>query len=259
MTLLRHCERSFLCHPESRNKSGINSVEGSRPAFIWAARRSAPSRSILWALKHLIKRSFAPLTSCAQQISAPRGHDRCRGCAPRNNPVEAVQLYMTYLLYKKDYLSSNESLAYPVHKQRISLFSPFLPFEEKSLLLFLLRLYFVILSFGKFWIFYCKDNANNLVHTSYVIHSRIKFPFIKRNGFEIGPCFTTESFRNKGIYRNVLKKITSDEMFQGCSFFIIVHESNIPSKKGIEAGGFEHVGAVRKTFIKTYRMVNENS
>lgn len=165
---------------------------------------------------------------------------------------------MAYLLYKKNHMSSNDSLIYQVEKQRIGLFHIFLPFEDKSLQLFMLRLYFIILSLGRLWIFYCNDSSNNLVHTSYVMHSRIKFPFMRRNDIEIGPCFTTESFRNKGIYRNVLKKITTDKMFQGCSFFMIVHENNISSKKGIEASGFEQVGVVKRTFAKNYRIANEN-
>ena len=165
---------------------------------------------------------------------------------------------MTYLLYKKNYASSNDPIIGQIKKQKISLFHPFLPYEEKSLQLFLLRLYFVILSLGKFWIFYCNEKENNLVHTSYVVHSRIKFPFIQKNGFEIGPCFTAEFFRGQGIYRNVLKKITSDKTFQGCSFFMIVDDNNIPSKKGIVASGFEQVGFVKKTFAKIYRIANEN-
>lgn len=97
MTLLRHCERSPLCHPE---RSAVrHEVEGSRPAFIWAARRSAyaPRRHALFcgaslrlaARAPLTKPSRAPLTAFAAPVSSPRGHDRCRGCALRNNPVEA--------------------------------------------------------------------------------------------------------------------------------------------------------------------------
>lgn len=165
---------------------------------------------------------------------------------------------MAYLLFKKNYMSSANPVANQIKKQKISLFHLFLPCEAKSLRLFLSRLYFVVLSLGKFWIFYCNDKENNLVHTSYVVHSRIKFPFIQKNGFEIGPCFTEEHFRGKGIYRNVLKKITSDKTFQGCSFFMIVDDNNIPSKKGIVASGFEQVGFVKKTFAKIYRIANEN-
>lgn len=71
-------------------------------ALRWAARRSAyaPRRHALFygsalrrpaAPANLVKRSFVPrfqaqdMTAVgAPQISAPGGHDRCRGCAPRN-------------------------------------------------------------------------------------------------------------------------------------------------------------------------------
>lgn len=116
------------------------------------------------------------------------------------------------------------------------------------------------MALGKIWIYYCTDDSNRIVHTSYVLHSKFKFAFSKKNELEIGPCHTNKTFRNKGLYKNVVKRITSDEKFEGQSFFMIVEENNFPSIRGIESSGFKKFGCIKKTkFIKIYRIVDENS
>ena len=39
---------------------------------------------------------------------------------------------------------------------------------------------------------------NKIIHTSYVIKKSFKFPFLKKNDFQIDPCVTVRTHRGKG-------------------------------------------------------------
>lgn len=80
--------------------------------------------------------------------------------------------------------------------------------EIKSIKITLSRLIFMIITLGKSYIYYCKDNTGKVIHTSYVIPKCIKFPFLSNNDYEIGPCMTIPEYRGKGIYPQVLNYIT---------------------------------------------------
>lgn len=80
--------------------------------------------------------------------------------------------------------------------------------EIKSFKITLIRLLFMIITFGKSYIYYCIDDSGKVIHTSYVIPKCIKFPFLSDNDYEIGPCMTISEYRGKGIYPQVLSYIT---------------------------------------------------
>lgn len=133
--------------------------------------------------------------------------------------------------------------------------SPFkykLPNERHSFKLYLSRLYFWIITGGKYEIYYlCNDS--DVVHSSYLIPKCSKFPFMQKGDYEIGPCVTSENYRRHGSYHFVLNHITSQEKYKRSSFYMIVNKTNEPSIKGIEKSGFIRCGSVRKTkFLKKY-------
>ena len=86
--------------------------------------------------------------------------------------------------------------------------------------------------------------GNSIAHESCVIGKNFKFPFLSKTEAEIGPCFTYPQFRGKGIYPYVLKKILSEGGYNG--YYMLVHEDNTASIKGIEKAGFKRVGFVEK-------------
>lgn len=119
----------------------------------------------------------------------------------------------------------------------------------------LVRLLFQILTFGKTKIYYVQD-GNQILHTSYVIPACSKFPFLKKNDLEIGPCYTYPEFRGKGIYPKVLTKICQKRGGDSISFYMIVDENNLSSIKGIEKAGFVRCGSVYiSKFARRYRLV----
>lgn len=76
---------------------------------------------------------------------------------------------------------------------------------------------------------------SDLAHTSYVIPKCFKFPFLRADDFEIGPCFTYPSYRGKRIYPAVPQYINA--------------------YVGTEKSGFERCGTVKVSrFTKKYRL-----
>ncbi|MBR2988530.1 MAG: hypothetical protein IKC64_02260, partial [Clostridia bacterium] len=125
---------------------------------------------------------------------------------------------------------------------------------------YLVRSYFSLITWGKAKIYYAITKEGEVAHTSYLIPKCSKFPFMKKNEFEIGPCETKEKFRGQGIYPFVLNRIVCSAQNPGTKFYMIVDESNISSIKGIEKAGFEKRGLVEKTrFLKRYRLYEENN
>lgn len=127
-----------------------------------------------------------------------------------------------------------------------------LPHESHSIKKICLRFMFQFLTHGKSKIYFIAD-GDELIHTSYVIPKCRKFPFLGKDDYEIGPCFTSPYHRGKGIYPAVLRKICHSIGTENTVFYMIVDENNQPSIKGIEKAGFVRCGTVRVTkFTKKY-------
>ena len=159
-------------------------------------------------------------------------------------------------LYALEYGACEEaSVELPVKKKKVSLFSLSLEGERLSGKALLGRAFFYLMARGRFWIYYVTDSeSGQLIHSSYVMERSFKFPFMTRGDIHIGPCNTAPSHRGRGIYRNVLRVIGRDSKGVYNRAYMMVHEENIPSVKGIEAAGFRHIGTVEKTgLLKVYR------
>ena len=130
----------------------------------------------------------------------------------------------------------------------------FVESEKFNVKVFLLRLYFLLITFYGVKLFYVLD-GDNIIHYSYVLRKNYKFPFMKKSDLEIGPCYTCKEYRGKGIYPRVLKKIVASGL-EGSRFFMIVEESNLSSIKGIKKAGFKECGHVKKQMFKIYRKIN---
>lgn len=131
----------------------------------------------------------------------------------------------------------------------------FIKGEKVNMKILCVRLVFQLITLGRARIYYIQDGSD-IVHTSYVVPSCVKFPFMNKQDFEIGPCYTYPEFRGRGIYPKVLRNICR-KMGQGDgTFYMIVDEKNLSSIKGIEKAGFERCGFVKKSkIIKRYDLV----
>ena len=130
--------------------------------------------------------------------------------------------------------------------------------EHVSLKTIIVRIYFWVLSRGRFAIAYASTPEGCIVHTSYIVGSRFKFPFMGPHDYEIGPCFTDKRFRGRGIYPSVLRHIIQNKSMSGEWYWMNVDENNISSIRGIEKAGFERVGESTKSrWLKIYKITRQ--
>jgi len=80
---------------------------------------------------------------------------------------------------------------------------------------------------------------------------------MKKNDFEVGPCWTDEKYRGKGIYKYVIQLAVEKFSKDNASFYMIVDEKNISSIRGIEKSGFVKIGKVKKSKLTGiyYKMI----
>ena len=158
-----------------------------------------------------------------------------------------------FFLYMQKKISSIDKLDLNIQKFNPRFFKLYLPNEERNVKSTLVRLFFCMIARKRFIIYYCCNEKGELMHTSFTVSKCIKFPFLTKNDCHIGPCETYTKFRGQGIYPKVLRYIISD--YNAEKYYMIVHESNASSIRGIEKAGFEKVGCVKKNIFKIFKRV----
>lgn len=121
----------------------------------------------------------------------------------------------------------------------------------------LINLYWYIITLGRFRIYYVRD-GETIIHTSCCATKCYKFPFMERNDVHVGPCTTDSRYRGQGIYPYVLSRIIQDYAKCDKTFYMIIHDDNISSQKGVHKVGFKKTAALsRSNFLKIYRIIDE--
>lgn len=146
---------------------------------------------------------------------------------------------MHYLLYKYD-----KEFKKNIHiSEQINIigFTPrlsklYLENENKNLRTTFFRLYISILTNNKTKIYFALDKDGKIVHTSYTICKNFKYPFMNKGEILIGPCYTEESARGKGIYPFVLNNIINNTDNE--EYYLIIRPENIASIHGAKKAGF---------------------
>ena len=101
-----------------------------------------------------------------------------------------------------------------------------------------------VLALGKYQKIVVSTTDGTVAHTSRVIGRCLKFPFLSKRAAEIGPCATQEAFRGQGIYPAVIRHIRAHGGY--AEYYMLVHEDNHSSIRGIEKAGFEKIGHIEK-------------
>lgn len=91
---------------------------------------------------------------------------------------------------------------------------------------------------------------DEVVSMARVVNKIFFFPFMGRGGIHIGPCYTKEKMRGKGLYPYLLNYIIEESKMT--DFYMIVSENNIPSIKGVTKVGFVPFAKGHKTFLKRF-------
>ncbi|MCR5345952.1 MAG: hypothetical protein K6E46_07890 [Lachnospiraceae bacterium] len=105
-----------------------------------------------------------------------------------------------------------------------------------------------------------EEMHRDAVHESIVLHRCYKFPFLKGNDVEIGPCRTDDNYRGKGIYPMTLDHIIEHELAIGDAAYMIIDEKNVASINGVQKVGFRQLCKVRNDrFLKRYIILSSDN
>lgn len=101
-----------------------------------------------------------------------------------------------------------------------------------------------LITMGNYTLYSVLNECDEVVHKSAKIGKCYKFMFLGNKEFEIGPCYTLEKWRGRGIYPFVLKTIIEDE--PDANYYMFVNENNTSSIRGVEKAGFHPIGLVKR-------------
>ena len=96
-----------------------------------------------------------------------------------------------------------------------------------------------------------------VVSTAEVCTGHWQLPFLTirmgagKKDYHIGPCMTCPNERGKGYYPMLLQAIMNDLGTQN-NYYMIVHETNAPSLRGIAKAGFTRIGVGGKNKYGQY-------
>lgn len=89
---------------------------------------------------------------------------------------------------------------------------------------------------------YMVFRGGKLAHYSIALSKYFSFPFMTRYDIHIGPCWTREEDRGKGLLRWTIESIIKDCQKEGSRAWYITRIENEASKAAIEKIGFERIG-----------------
>ena len=145
-----------------------------------------------------------------------------------------------FLFYRQE---ENSSIKIKLDKQyKISQFKPSLLSLNKHKSRSLIYMIWFIFTLGKYKIYYVNNTKGHIIHIAHVIPKFFKFPFMQEDDLEIGPCWTSESNRGRGIYPAVLQYIFLEESQENRKFFMMISPDNIASIRGVLRAGFKEYG-----------------
>ncbi len=82
-----------------------------------------------------------------------------------------------------------------------------------------------------------------VIHYSIILPKFFRFPFMAVNDFQIGPCWTHEEYRRKGIHSLIIQKILKTFNKEGSRLWYVTREENIASVRSIKKAGFTLQGS----------------
>lgn len=101
----------------------------------------------------------------------------------------------------------------------------------------MLYIFWFVVTFGKYRIIYLKKN-DNIIHYTHLLPKFFKLPFLDSNDLEIGPSWTKDSHRGRGIFPAVICYLMQVWGCKDRTFHIFMHIDNISSRKAVEKAEF---------------------
>ena len=119
----------------------------------------------------------------------------------------------------------------------LEIFSPSLRRLKRHHSSRIIYLFWFFITRGRYKIVYISD-GNVIIHYTHILPKFFKLPFMSSKDLMIGPAWTKESYRGKGIFPAVITYIVKNFKKAGRSFHIFAHADNAASQKAIEKAEF---------------------
>lgn len=119
----------------------------------------------------------------------------------------------------------------------LEIFSPSLKKLKRHQSSRIIYLFWFLITRGRYKIIYLSD-GNVIIHYTHIFPKFFKLPFMSSKDLMIGPAWTIESYRGKGIFPAVITYIVKNFKKVGRSFYIFAHADNVASQKAIEKAEF---------------------
>lgn len=128
------------------------------------------------------------------------------------------------------------------------------PCQRTSVKELLINIYWWLITKGKYFV-WCAYDGDDVVHTSYIVPKCMKFPFLTKGTYEIGPCKTESAYRGKGIYPAVLSQIVAEVG----KAYMIIDDINTASIRGVTKAGFVAMsGEIKRDRLRRFVYITEN-
>lgn len=155
---------------------------------------------------------------------------------------------------KKNIANNHLEYSLLLKEYQIEHFSPTFFNLKKHTANILIYIFWFIITFGGYKIIYLK-NGGDIIHYTHILPKFFKLSFLSSNDLEIGPSWTKESYRGKGIFPAVICHTVQYFKKKGRSFHCFVHIDNIASQKAIKKSGFRMWAKGYKTdFLGIYKL-----
>lgn len=131
--------------------------------------------------------------------------------------------------------------------------------KDKNLATSIFRMYISILTFGKTRYLCIIDKNNGAIkHSAYVIPKNIKYAFLRKGEYSIGPCNTPEKYRGQGLYPYMLNYIANVD---NACYFVFIREDNNASIRGATKAGFIECkdSVISTKFLKRFKLHKETN
>jgi len=110
--------------------------------------------------------------------------------------------------------------------------------------------------FGGYYRIYRLYREEKLVCSAEIVTWIPQFGFMPFDGIQIGPCVTEREERGKGYYPYLLSQII--DIYPHKDFYMIIHETNIASVRGVQKKGFQKWARSGKNRFGIYVKINES-
>ena len=110
----------------------------------------------------------------------------------------------------------------------------------------IMYLFWFFITRGRYKIVYLYDEKN-MIHYSHILPRFFKLSFMNSVDLMIGPSWTREDYRGKGIFPAIILSIIKNFKKDGRSFHIFTHTDNFASQKAITKVCFHQWARGKKT------------